>query len=297
MRRLAALGLFAALGLLAGGSGADTPCTPRVGEKLGLRFVEVCASSSAAVLGVAPEDDRPLPAFWIAAAPIPCSAGAHETLDCPTVTALEASPVPSRFKNQPVQAAVIDAQTAHRLCTLRFGGRLPTAAEREQARHVLGLVSLAVSELPEPRGSIALDELPEWTADGDCASSPSTLAAGCRVSQLPPILSRHRPENDRLLSCEATTADPSLERVPVGGACPGAARDGERIRPSCAVRVPHPGFDTTFALLCRRPPAAPRGTVAGPAPADAAFRCVLPEHAIARLGEPIEDRAPPRAPR
>ncbi len=45
-----------------------------------------------------------------------------------------------------MRATVVDAATAHRLCTLRFGGRLPTAEERDQARHVLASVSLLVRE-------------------------------------------------------------------------------------------------------------------------------------------------------
>lgn len=46
----------------------DAPCSGRIAEKLGVRFVEVCGGN---------EQDS----FWISVAPMPCSAGEHATPD------------------------------------------------------------------------------------------------------------------------------------------------------------------------------------------------------------------------
>jgi hypothetical protein len=289
------LGAGVLAGLACGAARADAPlCAPRVGEKLGVRFVEVCASSESEVFGGA--YDRTLPPFWISAAPLPCSAGSHETVDCPTLTPLEASPVGSPLRNRPMRAAVVDAATAHRLCTLRFGGRLPTEAEREQARHVLGLVTLLVREGAGPGPSVELDELPEWAATRECAASPSNLGPGCRVSLSPPVIVRPRRAGDSLLACDAELADFGPEpSVGPGGTC-GAALDSELRQPRCAVVVPHAAYPSRFTLACRPVPEAPGEADARPSDALAPFRCVLPEAALGSRSEPRGSRAPPRAP-
>ena len=281
---------------LAEARGASPLCVPRVGEKLGVRFVEVCAASAAEVLGEDRAEDETLPAFWIAATPVPCSQGSHETVDCPTVTALETSPVGSALRNRSLASAVIEAATAHRLCTLRFGGRLPTPEEREQARHVLGLVSLLVRDGRQTSGQVMFDELPEWVAQRECEATPSNLVPDCRVSISPPILLHPRREGDAILACDAELADFGPEpAAPIGGRCEADA-DAAVLRPRCAVFVPHAAYPSRFTLACRNATAPPGEAAAHPSADSAPFRCVLPEHALGRLGEPTGQRDPPSAP-
>lgn len=271
-------------------------CVPSVGEKLGVRFIEVCPARAGEVFDDASGGDRALPGFWISATPLPCSHGSHETLDCPTVTALEASPVGSRLRNRPMRASVLDAETAHRICTLRFGGRLPTAAEREHARHALGLVSLLVREEAAQDRRVAFDELPEWVAAEDCERNPSTIAPECRVSLSPPIVPRPRREGDALLACDAEIADFGSEpSVAIGGSCE-LGIEAERRRPRCAAFVPHAAYPSRFTLACRDATPEVSEAAARPTSELAAFRCVLPRRALGSLGEPVADRSPPRAP-
>jgi hypothetical protein len=293
--------LSAALAAVAVAAGAPSAaraspplCAPRTGEKLGVRFLEVCASNARDVLGDA--YDRALPAFWIAAAPLPCSEGSHETVDCPTLTPLEASPVGSLLRNRPQRAAMVEAATAHQLCTLRFGGRLPTPEEREQARHVLGLVSLLVREASHESARMRFDELPEWVAGSECVATPSNLGPGCQVTLSPPVILRPRAAGDRLLACDAELADVGPEAsLPLAGECE-AAVQGDTLRPRCAIVVPHAALPSRFTLACRAAPLAAAEAAAQPSDALAAFRCVVPESSLGRLGEPGGSRSPPRAP-
>lgn len=288
---------IAAAALPAAAQAASPLCAPRIGEKLGVPFVEVCASRASEVLGEDPGRDRVLPSLWIAAVPLACAGGRHEALDCPTVTALEASPVGSRFRNRPLRAAVVDAATAHRLCTLRFGGRLPTPEEREQARHVLGLVSLLVREDGARGDRVLFDELPEWVAASECAAMPSSLAPDCRVSLSPPVIPRPRRRGDALLACDAELADFGAEpSVPIGGGCEAELLANAR-RPRCAPLVPHAAYPARFTLRCRAALLEPGDAARQPSASEAAFRCVVPESALGRLGEPAAQREPPRAPK
>lgn len=284
MRMLGALGVALALRLGAGAAGAQEPstpaCVPRVGEKLGVRFVEVCASHTAAFGDAEAHAAEALPAFWIAATPLPCSAGAHETVACEPVTALEVSPQPGKGKNRPLDALVVDATVAHRTCTLRFGGRLPTPLEREQARRVLGLVSLRVREVPGPFAKLRLDDQPEWVAEGDCAATPAKPGPGCRITPFPPVEVRPRAADDVLLACLAGPAGPRATGVPIGSECPERPVEGNLRSPGCALRVPD--REAVFELGCE---AVERPTAQQPAPDQAAFRCVLPERALGRVGE------------
>lgn len=248
------------------------PCTPRVGEKLGVRFVEVCASDTAEFADAEAHEPQALPPFWIAAVPIPCSLGGHDTMACEPVTALEASPVPGRGKNRALDALVVDATTAHRVCTLRFGGRLPTPLEREQARQGLGLASLRVREAPGDYAVLWLDDLPEWVAEGDCAAAPAQPGPGCRITQFPPIAARPRRPGERLLACIAEPARAGAQRTAIGGECNERPAEGGVRSPNCAVGVP--GVAIAFELGCEEEA---RSAAADPRPDQAAFRCVVAE--------------------
>jgi hypothetical protein len=256
------------------------PCVPRVGEKLGVRFVEVCASHTAAFGDAEAHAEEALPAFWLAATPLPCSAGGHETVACEPVTALEASPLEGKGKNRPLDALVVDAAVAHRTCTLRFGGRLPTPLEREQARRVLGLASLRVREVPGPFAALRLDDLPEWVAEGDCAATPAKPGPGCRITPFPPVEPRPRAPADVLLACVAEPAGPRAAGVPIGSECVERPSEGGVRSPGCALRVPD--TDALLELGCE---AVARPSARRPAPDQAAFRCVLAETALGRVGE------------
>jgi hypothetical protein len=262
------------------GDGAAAPCTPRVGEKLGVRFVELCATSGAAPPDAGRHAEAALPAFWIAATPLPCSQGEQGTVGCDRVTALEDSALPGPGKNQAMDALVVDAFVAHRACALRFGGRLPTPLERERAREQLGLASLLVRRTDGPPERVRLDDLPEWVEEGDCAAAPSNPGPGCRITPFPPVIARPRADADVLLSCHAARAGAQASAVPIGSECDERLAKGAR-NPQCTVAVP--GSPARFELFCDPEPATRSG-----APAvrtdQAAFRCVLPESALGRVG-------------
>lgn len=272
------------------------PCLPRTGEKLGVRFVEVCQSTTAAVEDDDPAESRPLPSFWISAAPLPCSAGGHETIDCPSVTPLGAAAgIPGNAIVTPQEAAVIDAATAHRLCAMRFGGRLPTPLERAQARHVLGLSSIIASEQTGREGIVQLGEIAEWTEEGEC-DNPSIVGPSCQVRPFPPILVLLRQAGDQELTCSAEPApDGGDHAVDIGGeffAAPGRAAT------ATLLRLKHTDGPSLFALTCDRPPLRAGDAARRPRTDTAAFRCVLPTSAMGTIGPPTTTGgvAPPRRP-
>lgn len=249
--------------------GAASQCRPRVAEKLGSTLVEVCATSRGAVEGS--DDTEPLPSFWINAAPVGCSAGAHPTLECPVVSAIAASDGLLRI-NQ-ATAAIIDAPTAHRTCALRWGGRLPTRREREQARRVLGLTSVLFFR--DDRG-LGADELAEWTAEGEC-DQPSAVTNACRITMTPPVQARPRAPARALIRCDSE-ASPFVRSVfALGEICP---IEHERSG-GCALSLTGTVFSSLIGLRCH-PPIQATGLEAAERPrADlAAFRCVLPPIAV-----------------
>jgi hypothetical protein len=194
------------------------------------------------------------------------------------VTALEASPLAGSGKNRALAALVVDAAVAHRTCALRFGGRLPTPLEREQARRLLGLASLRVREAPGPYAKLRLDDLPEWVEEGDCAAAPSAPGPGCRITPFPPVEVRPRAAGDVLLACLAEPAAPRAQGITLGGECVERPSEHGLRSPDCAVFVPD--SEARFELFCAlAPPAAKL-----PTPQQAAFRCVLPEAALGRVG-------------
>jgi hypothetical protein len=233
--------------LFAGSVGAEgKACTPRAEEKGGVRFVEVCAEG-----------------FFVSATPIPCSAGERKSAACDAVTALEASPLEGPGKNRHLDVLVTDAETAARICEERFGGRLPTPLEREQARLSLGLASLRVREEPGEWARLRMLAQQEWVAEG------------ASVTRYPSVSTPQHPGGDVLLGCAAEPAQPQAHWVPIGESCDERPAEADVRSPNCAVGVP--GTRARFELGCD-----PDHTMRSRArPGDAALRCLLPAEAFA----------------
>lgn len=246
------------------------PCTPATAEKIGVPFVRVCASPGAGT-----------ESFWISAIPLGCSAGEHGTLSCPTVTSLVQPPaaLPGFRAPSPRIAAVVDAYTAHKVCTMRFAGRLPTRAERARARADVGLATVAVTE--GPAGAFRARELGEWVTEPVCAH-PTDLGPECHEDRFPKE-SIGAVSFDALVRCAATPVTSTPRPLfDVGGACasPAWAGRGAFTLP-CALRglgygeVGGASAVRAFELSCERGEA---GAEHASVRLDvAAFRCVLPE--------------------
>lgn len=246
---------------------AEVPCRRAFGEKLGVPFVRVCPADLPGVV-TAP--------FWIASAPIGCLGGEHGTVTCPSIVALAPLP-PGAARLEPRTAQVIEAMIAHRTCTLRFGGRLPSTLERAQAREALGLVTLVVTESAPPESGLALSALPEWTTAQPCLD-PSTLRGSCAVARTP-TTSSSDVAWPRLRACSATleSAAGALIVTP-GESCPAETAGA----PRCMIAARAVGTASTraFALACRTL-TTEQQVHPEPAPGDrAAFRCVVPEGAL-----------------
>jgi len=250
----------------------DAACTPRLAEKIGVTFVHVCPTGE----GVAP--------FWISTIPMGCSAGAHETVPCPPVTAVvqPTNGLPDDFRSaQPKQAAVVEVYTAHKICTMRFAGRLPTRAERSRARSMLGLASVVVTESAATR-AFHFRELAEWVTEKAC-DQPTDLAPDCGAGPFP-ATSISAVRWDMLARCEAkaiASTGSALPFVDLGAECAASrGADTTLLRLPCALRGPaHEGPRPAvagFELSCGAPDASfvhPDKVL----PDLAAFRCVLPD--------------------
>lgn len=214
--------------------------------------------------------------FWIASAPIGCLGGEHGTVSCPSIVPL-APLSPGAARLEPRTAQVIDAMTAHRTCTLRFGGRLPSTIERAQAREALGLVTLVVTESSPPSTGIELGALAEWTTSQPCLD-PSTLSGSCAVVRAPSSASSEVAW-PRLQACSATLeAAAGALIVGPGESCPASAPGVPRC--VVAARSGRAADGRAFALACRILTAEQQ---AHPEPVEgerAAFRCVVPEGAL-----------------
>jgi hypothetical protein len=157
-----------------------------------------------------------------------------------------------------VDAWVTDAAGAARTCKQRFGGRLPTPLEREQARLSLGLASLRVREEPGAFARLRLHAQQEWVAEQGRATRYPSVAT-------PPL-----PGGDVLLLCVAEPAMPQAHFVPIGESCDERPEEAGVRSPNCAVGVP--GTHARFELGC-----SPERVLRSRARAeDAAFRCVIP---------------------
>lgn len=254
----------------------DARCSGRIAEKLGVRFVEVCGG----------HDQDP---FWVSVAPMPCSAGEHETIACPNVTPLLASRTPVSLASRRV--ALVDGFTAHRLCALRFAGQVASHAQLERAREALGLAAVVVSERAVPAPEFHFEVLPEWTAEGRC-DNPSVPGADCRFSRWPGAETRNAPMA-AIRACDARHArrdDATRVRLGVGGSCPvgdrAADRDSGAARElPCAIgvaRSTETGVgDADFVLACRAPGATPPRAPADEGADLAGFRCVVPTWSLA----------------
>ena len=251
------------------------PCERAFGDKLGVPFVRVCPADLVGAI------EAP---FWISAAPVGCTAGAHGTLSCPPVLPLGPRPL-GASRIAPRTAQVTEAAFAHRTCALRFGGRLPTITERAQARDALGLSAVVVTESSDPSPRLSAQALAEWTTERPCDDAPAALATSCAPTRFPSGAIAEVPW-PQLRACHASPAPAAGALiVEVGESCPNAGVDAAS--PRCLLALPAAtGPQQAFALDCRAlteeeaiHPDGAMGT-AGTAGERAAFRCVVPESAL-----------------
>lgn len=252
--------------------GAAVDCEPRTTEKLGVPFSKLCPKD----LPVAGATFAP---FWIAAAPLPCSAGEHETLRCPAVTPLH-HPAPGETRAPEATpsrlAAVLDANTAQSWCYMRFAGRLPTREERARAEVTLGLSAVMVAKSASDPVHFEYRRLAEWVTETPC-ETPNV--AKCQVGMFPSGARQPIPW-DALVACDGAplSGDAGAPLLAVGESCPapGFDWDAGAIGLPCAAksgveRAPVLGF----ALACKRPGPPERHPDDDPG-TTAAVRCVMP---------------------
>ncbi|MCE7890343.1 MAG: hypothetical protein DYH12_11690 [Sorangiineae bacterium PRO1] len=251
---------------------AAAECEPRTTEKLGIPFSKLCPQDL-------PLGGARFEPFWIAAQPLGCSAGEHETLRCPRVTPLHhpapgearaPGPVPSSL------AAVLDANTAQGWCYMRFAGRLPTREERARAEVTLGLAAVIVARSAGEPLHFELSRQAEWVTETPC-ETPNV--ANCSVGMFPSGAPRPIPW-DAMVACSGPpfTGDAGRPLLSIGESCPAAGFDWDAsggLLP-CAVRGPvERGPVLGFALSCK-PPAPPERHPEDDPAATAAVRCVMP---------------------
>jgi len=257
----------------ASGDELGAKCAWRTGEKLGVGFAEICTPSSAPT-GPLEKSPAEAASFWMSAAPLPCSRGSRGTIDCPVATSILTARSRARDVLEPRSVALVDGKTAYGVCGMRFGGRLPTRAERELARYaasVTTLVSIKKPGEPEPR----IGELPEWTQVGEC-TNPSQPDEGCRLVIFPPVLTWERNKQSVFQACQASFAPAWIESaIQPGAACVGG---------TCTVRILPALRPEAFELTCRPRRIGAKQDPAEPKAERAAFRCVVPESALGVVG-------------
>lgn len=257
----------------ASGDEPQVKCAWRTGEKIGVAFAEICAAPSAPK-GLLEESPAEVAPFWMSAAPLPCSRGNKGTTDCPVATSILSARSRAKDVLEPRTVALVDGKTAYGVCGMRFGGRLPTRAERELARYsatVATLVSMKEPGEPEPR----IGELPEWTQVGDC-TNPSQPDEGCRLVIFPPVLTRQRSKHSVLQACRASFAPAWIESaIQPGAPCVGG---------TCTVRILPTLRPEAFRLTCEPTRIAATQASAKPKAERATFRCVVPESALGVVG-------------
>lgn len=255
---------------------APGSCAEGTTERLGVPFLRVCPRSLAGAEAPAP--------YWISAVPIACAKGSHDTVRCPPVVSFAELPPDDAGHSRGASsllAAVVEADTAHKICTMRFGGRLPTRAERALALESLGLATVLVLDSLEVGGA-RLRQLAEWVTIAP-SDHPTLLSPDAGLGRFPAEASAVIPWK-RAMSCAPTTVAQGGARrevIGVDGDCPASewSHDAGRERDlPCLVGVPRAEGDArpqrAFALRCDAP---------GPPPANAsdsvetvaAFRCVL----------------------
>lgn len=246
-------------------------CTLRTTERLGIPFVKVCPQDLE-VVGAAFEP------FWIAAAPLGCSAGEHATLRCPSVVAL-AHPAAGEARAPralPARlAAVVEHDVAQSVCFMRFGGRLPTREERGRAHATMGLASVVVAQQPT---HFDYTTLSEWVTEAPC-DHPSSDGCGAAVYPSGP---RQAIPWGAIAACDAEplARDASAIVLAVDESCPSFGfewSDAGSALP-CAMGSPAARPSVLgFSLRCR-PPA--HDAHPDDDPSTAAFRCVVPDVAM-----------------
>lgn len=240
-------------------------------QKLGLQFLPM------------EEEDGGLQ--WLASSPIRCSAGEHDLVRCLTIT-----PLASDGRLQPdggiasVGVVAADADTAHRLCAQRFGGRLPTPAQRARLGALHGLSSLLVVQTSSPAERFRYLELPEWTEEGSC-DNPVRPGEGCAVTLFPSDSAAEAMRAGELSCTARRVVDSSgYSVIDLGEACPrelGLAMDAGVQTLPCLLRVRGPTAAdpaVLYALSCSAfeavRPAADLEVRAG------AYRCLVPPTAF-----------------
>jgi hypothetical protein len=256
--------------------GPAPPCLPALAEKIGVPFIRVCPRATI-------DSSASTRSFWISAIPLGCSAGEHGTLACPPVTSLLQPPreLPDFKAPSPRLAAVVDAYTAHKTCTMRFAGRLPTRAERAQARAALGLASVVVSE-PGAGRARRIREISEWVTARPCGQ-PTALGPECKEDRYP-TGSISAVSWSMLARCSAhPVASSSFPPIELGGECAATRDAGAAWTLPCFVRGlafatigGAPSTATGFELSCE-PPNEAAEHPSQARPDLAAFRCVLPD--------------------
>ncbi len=257
-------------------SASAAECVPTTAEKIGVPFVRVCPRAKV-------DSAEPAKPFWISQVPLGCAPGSHRTVACPPIVALLSPPseLPDLRAPSPGLAAVVDAYTAHKICTMRFAGRLPTRAERAQAVAALGLATVVVTE---PRGGhpVHVRALAEWVTAVPC-DHPTDLGPECKEDRFPSDAISQVPWA-MLARCAARPVKTSpLSVIDVGGECSAERVGDAKLELPCLIRGlayassgPPPSPVVGFELSCEPPtdaierPAQDRDDVA-------AFRCVLPE--------------------
>lgn len=234
-------------------------CVPGAAEKLGIPFVRVCG-------GGAP--------FWISTLPMGCSAGEHDTLHCPPVLALVQPPTETPPSVRPAVsslAAVVDSELAHRVCTMRFAGRLPTREERVRARELLGLATVVVSDSPEVGGH-RLRQLAEWVTARPCDEA-TKLAPECGAARFPWDASPYVPWR-LVVRCTPRTDPPEgAPHIDLDGDCPGSKDFGCVVRGALPLSPARRGGRTALSCEPPQPPPAHDAELLD----TTAFRCVIPE--------------------
>lgn len=286
------LGGLAAVALVLGCRGraeprpdASTPsspseCQPEIKEKLGVPFLRVCPSGA-----MRAESSPPI---WLSMTPIPCAKGEHDNVRCPDTIALtqprEGVDPAALHPSTTLLAAVIEVDIAHKICSMRFGGRLPTHRERALAREAVGATSITVAgdvyraDSPGYR----VTELSEWVTEVPC-EQPTSLGPECKPHAFPTDASAAIAWNT-LVSCEARPLNPT-EPVPflfeVGSDCPGGRERGDASAElRCALHGPvaDARSRTTVAYALRCSESRPTPPRLAPDSTDvAAFRCALPQ--------------------
>ena len=243
---------------------SDVACKRAWGEKLGVPFVRLCPADLPGVITTP---------MWIAAAPIGCTGGEHETVPCPDVVVLGPTAEPGSRSARTVQ--LIAAAHAHRTCSLRFGGRLASAAERAQALAAADLLVVAVTAAPDNGATgLVTHPIPEWVTPQPC-TSPAMVEAACAPTTFPSGASLALPWS-RLVQCEAAPVSAAgALRIRPGEACPPPVPDG----PPCLLTGERPGAEA-LRLTCQAAPS-PELALAATTEPRAAFRCVVPEATLA----------------